>query len=151
MFKNYLTTAWRSIRKDKIFSVINIAGLAIGLAATMLIILYVKHENSFDLFHKNADRMFSMGIRMGDNGDSLFVPRLGYSAGPMAAKRTSSVASFLRIRKGQENAIIQNPAQPSLKFSEPAFAFADSNFLAFSHFNCYKATAGRYCKIRCLL
>src|SRR6478672_3871979 len=58
MFKNYLKTAWRNIRKNKIYSSINIIGLAIGLAACILILLFVFYERSFDNFHsKNIYRL----------------------------------------------------------------------------------------------
>jgi putative ABC transport system permease protein len=57
MFKNYLTIALRNLRRHKVISFINIAGLAIGLAMFMLIALYIQYEFSFDKFHKNGDRI----------------------------------------------------------------------------------------------
>jgi len=57
MFKNYLTIALRNLRRHKLISFINIAGLAIGLAMFMLIALYIQHELSFDKFHENGDRI----------------------------------------------------------------------------------------------
>jgi putative ABC transport system permease protein len=135
MFKNYLITAWRNLVKNKTFSVINIAGFAIGLAACMLIVLYVGHEKSFDLFHKNADRMFWMQTIIRDAGDSIFISRLRYSSAPTVANREPSVESFLRTRLGMENPIIQNPEKPVVKFAEPLFLFADSNFFSFFSFN----------------
>ena len=57
MLKNYLTIALRNLRRHKVISFINIAGLAIGLAMFMLIALYIQHELSFDKFHENGDRI----------------------------------------------------------------------------------------------
>ena len=57
MIKNYFIIAWRNLRKNKTFSLINIAGLSIGLACAMLILLYVKDEVSFDRFHKNVNNI----------------------------------------------------------------------------------------------
>src|SRR5215510_3751120 len=58
MFKNYFKTAWRNLIKNKTFSFINIAGLAIGMAACILILLFVFYEKSFDNFHtKNIYRL----------------------------------------------------------------------------------------------
>jgi len=57
MFKNYLTIALRNLRRYKVISFINIAGLAIGLAVFMLIALYIQYEFSFDKFHENGDRI----------------------------------------------------------------------------------------------
>ncbi len=58
MFKNYLKSAWRNLWKNKAFSAINIIGLAIGMAACIVIMLFVFYEKSFDNFHsKNIYRL----------------------------------------------------------------------------------------------
>jgi putative ABC transport system permease protein len=53
MLKNYLITAWRTIRRHKGYAFLNIAGLAVGMAACLLILLWVRDELSFDKFHAN--------------------------------------------------------------------------------------------------
>jgi putative ABC transport system permease protein len=58
MFKSYLKTAVRSIVKNKTFSAINILGLAIGIAACLLILQYVRYELSYDTFHEKGDRIY---------------------------------------------------------------------------------------------
>ncbi|HVX25657.1 MAG TPA: ABC transporter permease [Parafilimonas sp.] len=58
MFKNYFKTAWRNLVKNKIFSFINILGLAVGMAACFLIFLYVSFETSYDSFNSKADRIY---------------------------------------------------------------------------------------------
>ena len=58
LLTNYITSAWRNILRHKLFSAINILGLAIGLAAVMLIALYVRYETSYDSFWKNADNIY---------------------------------------------------------------------------------------------
>ena len=58
MFKNYLTVAVRHLRRGKAFTVINGAGLALGMAACLLILLYLQDELSYDRHHDNADRIF---------------------------------------------------------------------------------------------
>jgi len=57
MIKNYLKIAWRNLLKHKSFSLINILGLAIGIAACMIIFLYVQHELNFDQYNSKADRI----------------------------------------------------------------------------------------------
>src|SRR6195952_1186848 len=58
MLKNYFKTAWRNLRKNKTYSIINIAGLAIGMAACIVIMLFVFYERSFDSMHtKNIYRL----------------------------------------------------------------------------------------------
>jgi putative ABC transport system permease protein len=58
MFKNYLKVALRNIRQHKGYSLINIVGLAVGIACCILILLWVQDELSFDSFHKNGDKIY---------------------------------------------------------------------------------------------
>ncbi len=72
MFQNYLIVAWRSIRKNKISSLINITGLTVGLTCCMLIALYIRHELSYDEFNTKGDRIgrVIMDYKIGDEGRS---------------------------------------------------------------------------------
>ena len=58
MLKNYLKIALRYLTKNKSYSIINIGGLAIGIACTILIMLWINYEFSYDAFHKNKDQIF---------------------------------------------------------------------------------------------
>lgn len=58
MLKNYFKTAWRQLLHNKIFSIVNIAGLALSLTAFWLIALFVADELSFDRYHEKADRIY---------------------------------------------------------------------------------------------
>jgi ABC-type antimicrobial peptide transport system permease subunit len=60
MFKNYLKIAWRNIQHSKGYAFINIAGLGIGMAASILILIWVQFELSLDRFHENSDRIFAV-------------------------------------------------------------------------------------------
>ena len=62
MFKNYLKTAFRNIRRQKLYSLINISGLAVGLICSMLILLWVYDEWSYDRFHTHADQIYRVII-----------------------------------------------------------------------------------------
>jgi len=70
MFKNYLKIAVRSLFKHKVFSLINVLGLAVGIAASVLIFLYVRDEISYDRYHANADRIFRVTADWSNKGDS---------------------------------------------------------------------------------
>ncbi|MDX2246819.1 MAG: ABC transporter permease [Bacteroidia bacterium] len=67
MYKNYLKIAWRSMLRQKLYSFINISGLAIGLTCFLLIFLYVQHELSYDRFYENADQIYRVYQRMEGN------------------------------------------------------------------------------------
>jgi ABC-type antimicrobial peptide transport system permease subunit len=60
MFKSYFRIAWRTLLKGKTYSTINITGLAIGMAAAILIFLWIQNEVSYDEFHKNKDRIYEV-------------------------------------------------------------------------------------------
>jgi len=60
MFKNYLKIAWRNLWKNKSFSLINILGLALGMACSLLIMLWVKDEMRMDQFHENGARLYKV-------------------------------------------------------------------------------------------
>jgi putative ABC transport system permease protein len=134
MFTNYLKVAWRNLLTNKLYAFINISGLAIGLAVCMLIVLYLRHERSFDTFHKNADRICRVQAKLKIGTDSFYLPYMNYAAGPSIKQSEPSIESFLRIREHLQNAIVQNTNTPSLKFGETGFLFADSNFFSFFTF-----------------
>ena len=58
MFKNYFKIALRNLIKNKVYSAINILGLSVGIACCILIFLFVRHELSYDTFHKSADTIY---------------------------------------------------------------------------------------------
>jgi putative ABC transport system permease protein len=64
LFKNYIKVALRNIKRHKGFSIINIGGLAIGIACCLLIFRYVVFEMSYDNYHKDADRIYRINMNM---------------------------------------------------------------------------------------
>jgi len=70
MLKNYLTIALRNLQRHKGYAFINVAGLAVGMACCLLILLFVRHEQSYDRFHENADRIYRV-LREGSAGTGL--------------------------------------------------------------------------------
>ena len=60
MFRNYLTTALRNLQRNKLYTVINVLGLAVGVACFILIMLYVQDELSYDQYHSKADRIYRL-------------------------------------------------------------------------------------------
>ncbi|UCE43114.1 MAG: ABC transporter permease [Candidatus Aminicenantes bacterium] len=79
MLKNYIKIALRNIRRQKLYSSINILGLAVGLASSILIFMWVQDEKSYDRFHTHADRIFRVTISDDQTG-----PDQGYAVTPIA-------------------------------------------------------------------
>jgi ABC-type antimicrobial peptide transport system permease subunit len=71
MIKNYLKIAWRNLVRNKLYSVINIGGLAIGMAVSFMLLLYVYNEFSFDKFNKNSDRLYEVMRNQPSNGEII--------------------------------------------------------------------------------
>ena len=105
MIKNYLKTALRNFQRNKVYSLINVLGLSLGLACAMLIILYVKDEVSYDHFHPNVNNIYRIVTQSIDknNGKGRKDPNSGYLQGPRFAQNIPGIKSFVRIQGGNEN------------------------------------------------
>ena len=69
MIKNYFKVAWRNIWKHKVFSGINIIGLAVGMTAFLMILMYVRFELSYDNFHAKADQVYRLNVDINSAND----------------------------------------------------------------------------------
>ncbi len=111
MFTNYLKIAWRNLLKNKTFSFINIAGLAIGLSCFILIALYVADELSYDRYNEKAGRIFRINADINMGGTNLHLAVCSDPMGATLKKDYPQVEEFVRffnsngsklIKKGNE-------------------------------------------------
>src|ERR1700750_1238868 len=100
MFKNYFKTAVRNLTRNKVYSFINIIGLSLGLACSMLIILYVKDEVSYDRFHAGVNRIYRITSKSFDKkeGKVNWNSNTGYLQGPRFTANIPGIQSFVRIQ-----------------------------------------------------
>jgi putative ABC transport system permease protein len=98
MFRNYFVTAIRSLARSREFSLINIVGLAVGLATFSLISFYVYHELSFDRYHKNADRIFRIVENLRTENEMLFQSTSSPPMGPALMRDFPEVESYVRFQ-----------------------------------------------------
>ncbi len=124
MLQNYLKTAWRNVRKNKLFSLINILGLSIGIALCFVIMLYVQDELSYDRFHANADNIarviFQASINGGKINESVIMP-------PVAEAMKKDFPEV------QDATRLMGFGRPKVTygdktFKDDEFAFVDPNF-----------------------
>src|SRR5438045_8641657 len=102
MLRNYIKTAWRNLLHNKFYSAINIAGLAIGLAVGMLILLWVQGELSFDRFHKQAKDIYRLEL-FGGTGTSRQIWSVGVAPiGPLTKQQLPQVRDFVRLTGNYE-------------------------------------------------
>lgn len=125
MFKNYLKTALRNLWRQKGYSFINISGLAIGMAACMLIFIYIINEFSFDKFHDDYQNIYRTAMEGEVSGDFLDV---AVSSGPMAWAMVSDfpeVISATRITPRSTTSLItyndKNIYEENLYFVDSTF------------------------------
>src|SRR5437764_13600594 len=100
MFKNYFKTAWRNLLKNKTFSTINVLGLAIGIAAFLLIVNYLRFEYSFDDFNANKDRIYRVPMIIKETGGQPQTFAFTYPALALAMKKDfPEVQAAVRFRR----------------------------------------------------
>ncbi|PRD47339.1 ABC transporter permease [Sphingobacterium haloxyli] len=123
MFKNHIKIAWRNIIRHRSFACLNIAGLAVGLAASMLILSWVQHERSYDSFHTDADQLYRIKSMLDHEHFKAAV-----SPSPLAPElkeRMSEVADFVRITLPRTHYFEYRDDQ----YEEKGVIYADTNFL----------------------
>ncbi len=74
MIKNYFKIAWNNLKKNKVFSFINIFGLSVGLASCMLITLYIINELSYDRYQKNGENIYQLATTFIQQGKETSIP-----------------------------------------------------------------------------
>ncbi|MEP6612604.1 MAG: ABC transporter permease, partial [Mucilaginibacter sp.] len=141
MIFNYIKIAWRNLVKQKLFSLINITGLAVGLAVCIMIMMYVAHETSYDRFHTNADRIFSPRMEFTTGGTTVNLAHTSYAAAAIIKQRQPVVKDFVRMMAYFKPVVASNPEKPESKYSEKKLLFADENFFSFFSFKLISGNA----------
>lgn len=129
MFRNILLVTYRSLIKNKSYTIINIVGLALGIAAFVLIRSYVHFEKSYDRMNADAGNIYRVESQFyrGDVlNDSWATSTNGY--GPAMKANFPEIASFTRINWNNSERVVR---YHDIKFREEHVCFADSNFFEF--------------------
>src|SRR5258706_4546740 len=127
MIKNYFKTAFRNIMKNKTLSIINIAGLSIGMAACLLILQYVSFQLSYDQFNKNAGDLYRVYNDRYQNGKLIQHGTITYSAiGKAMQDDYPEVISHARVEPYGNDVII---TYDNKKFGEQKVIAVDNSFL----------------------
>jgi len=127
MFTNYLKTALRIIKNQKLFSVINITGLSVGLAVFIIIILLVRYENRYDQFHTNYKRIYR--VVSGDPGEKDAYAGAPSPLGPMIVENLPEAIDMVRLDR--TTGVMQYDEQA---FFEKNIFYADPSFFTIFSF-----------------
>jgi len=123
MFKNYFKTALRNLRKNKLYSAINIFGLTVGLAACLLIGVYINHELSYDKFNVNASRIVRATMDYKRAETVNMVATTGTKVGPQFKRMFPAVEEY--VRTFISSSVVKTGDRV---FDEPRTLYADPAF-----------------------
>ncbi len=124
MIQNYLKIAIRNLLRNKVFSAINIVGLALGIATCLVIMLFVYDELSYDRFNEKADRIFRVVFKASINDGKINEANVMPPTAQVLKNDYPEVLAATRLRtSGSPEIVYQNK-----KFKEHDFASVDANF-----------------------
>ncbi|MEO6253271.1 MAG: ABC transporter permease [Ferruginibacter sp.] len=132
MIKNYFKIAWNNLKKNKVFSFINIFGLSVGLASCMLISLYILHELSYDKYQQNGKNIYQLGtifINQGEEKTTATTPAPMAQAMQMDFPEVEQTTRLLALFSEDKTLLQYNEKNGIPKsFYEPKGYLADSTF-----------------------
>jgi putative ABC transport system permease protein len=130
MWHNYVTVALRTLSRNRVFSAINILGLAVGMAASLLIFQYVSFERSYDAFHPDADDIYRIQLNAYQQGKLAYRSATSYPAiAPALEKEFPEVAETARLLDMDNGVVTYDRVQ----YRENNFYFADNSVFAVFH------------------
>jgi len=128
MIRNYLLMAFRNIRREKLFTALNVIGLSLGIAATLLIIQYVKYENSFDTFHDRANDIYRIQYNGWQNGQLSFESAVAVPMSASSLKENfAEVEEFTRFLQSSGIISYEKAGQEPISFREEQAFFANTS------------------------
>ncbi len=124
MLRNHIKSAIRTLSKNKAFAGINLFGLSIGMACFILIIAYVSRENSYDKYHKNANRIYRIVENMRTDNQDFYQATTSPPMGPTFAREFPEVENYVRFSNWLFDTYIVRVDEKV--FNEPDCYHADS-------------------------
>lgn len=117
--------AWRVFSRSPYYSVLNILGLAVGIAVAVILLLYLQSDLTFDKHYPNYERTYRFGsrFRIGESEDRFAGSGLGY--GPLLKQDVPEIEAYVRVGMVGENTLIRTADHD---FYEDGFIFADSTY-----------------------
>jgi putative ABC transport system permease protein len=144
MLKNYLLLAFKHMAKQKVFSLINILGLTVGITCCLMIFLYIQHENSYDNFHKDGDRIYRV-VRQADMNGTHNLEDIGYLSGPYSIALKHDFPDLIdrAVRVYPDNDLFSYGNQA---FNEQRVYLCDTDFFQLFNFGLVKGDPAQVLK-----
>lgn len=133
MLRNYFKTALRSLIKQKVYTAINVIGLAVSITACLLIVLYVKHELSYDRFFSNTDRIYKLALERKYPNHTTFYSVVPHSYARAIQQDFPEVEKTMHLFGPNQNAVVTYKVKEGevKSFEEDYVMLADSSFFEF--------------------
>ncbi len=131
MFKNNIKIAWRNLKKNRVYSLINISGLTIGMTAAFFIFIWVKNEFSYDNYNPDAELIYRLTSH--DEVNKFKSDRTPYLLGEELTKQLPEIQSFTRIRP--ITGMVPTVHLDQQLFKEKSAAYVDENWFAMFYFD----------------
>lgn len=141
MIRNYLLSALRNLWRNKLITLINLVGMAIGFGIFLTLLGWIRFDSSFDRFHKDIDRMYLLNVRLTMNGMDYTTPRTGGVYARVLKELFPEIESSCQISQ-QTSFELGIPVEsegggddiPMKYFDESQVLMVDSNFFSFFTF-----------------
>lgn len=141
MIVNYLKIAWRILLRQKAFSLVNILGLAIGMAACLLIVQYISFELSYDNFHKNEAQIYRIKHQNYSHGNLVEnLPKTYSAVGSALKAQFPEVQQMTRVYKTEGLVTTQQPNGILIAFNEGKLYQVEASFLRIFSFQMLEGT-----------
>jgi len=124
MLKNYVKVAFRTLRRQKAYAFLNIAGLTVGMVCCLLILLYVQDELRYDRHHENAGHIYRVVLDGSTRNGLLETAQTAPAWGPMLAAQYPEVVQAVRFKPPNQKWLVNYQDR---RFFEKGFVFADSS------------------------
>ncbi len=139
MIKNYFTIAVRSFLKHKSFTILNVIGLSLGMIASLLILQYVKYEQSYDTFHAKATEIYRIQYNQWQSGKLRFECAAAVPAvGPALKNNFPEVKAFTRLFPVSGIASYESPTRGVISFREEKMQITDPSIFEVFDFHLLK-------------
>ena len=128
MFKNYFKTAIRNLKRYKNYALINILGLAVGIAASLLIFLVIRYETSFDNFHKKKKDIYRLGTEFHTQDGVSYSDGIAFPVGAALRIDFPQIKEVASIFKNGNQITIEQDNKQLKKLNEDNFYYAEAGF-----------------------
>src|SRR5687767_5461412 len=141
MIRNYLKTALRNLRRNKSYALINVFGLAVGIAACLLIFLVIRFETSFDKFHSKKDNIHRVASVYNTQDGLDYSGGSPFPTGPALRIDFPQIKEVANIFRSGNDQVTLTDGKETKKFFEESFYFAEPAFFKMFDFGWLQGTA----------